>query len=133
MFANEIEVWAKENQETEAFKEMIDLLKIPSELQNSDWRTFEADKAAAICTTCTSIVQTFINFRRKGMSEEAIKNKVVSLCVLLNIQKKRVCEGAITLNLVLFILHFVHVYYVQYEFINIFITFIAHYCAHSGF
>ena len=99
LFGNEIEIWAKENLETEAFKEMIDLLKIPTELQNSDWRTYKADKGAAICTTCTSIVGTFMEFRRQGMSEEKIKKKVTTLCVLLNIQKKRVCEGAIALNL----------------------------------
>ncbi|XP_031848043.1 sphingomyelin phosphodiesterase 1 [Nomia melanderi] len=97
--ANEIELWTKRNYETELFKEMIKYLKIPTELQNSDWRTFTKGADNAICTICQATVKTFIKLRKQGMSDESIKNKVIKLCVLMNIQKEKICKGVIELNL----------------------------------
>ncbi|CAK9822057.1 Sphingomyelin phosphodiesterase [Anthophora retusa] len=98
-FANEIELWAKSNHETELFKDMIKALKIPTELQNLDWRFLAAETNVAICTICRGTVQSFLKLRREGSSEEDIKNKIINLCVLLNIQKEKVCKGVVELNL----------------------------------
>lgn len=80
---------------------MINFLKIPTELQNSDWRSFPANSSTKICIICKTILTTFINLRHKGMSEEDIRNNVINLCVLLNIQTERVCKGVIESNLVI--------------------------------
>lgn len=80
---------------------MTSLLKIPTEYQNSDWKTFEAETEIAICTICQGTVKTVMTMRRKGMSVEDIGNKITKLCVRMNIQKERVCKGVIELNLVI--------------------------------
>ncbi|XP_003402022.1 sphingomyelin phosphodiesterase 1 isoform X1 [Bombus terrestris] len=98
-FSNEIELWTKLDYEGELFNDMIKSLKIPTELQNSDWRSFTANSDTKICTICRGILKTFFNLRRKGMSEEDIKDKIVKLCVLFNIQTERVCRGVVELNL----------------------------------
>ncbi|KAK9304244.1 hypothetical protein QLX08_004248 [Tetragonisca angustula] len=99
LFSNEIELWTQLHYERELFKDMINSLKIPTELQNSDWRTFSANAGSKICILCSGILRTFINLRRKGMSEENIRNNIIKLCILLNIQTENVCKGAIELNL----------------------------------
>ncbi|XP_076750001.1 sphingomyelin phosphodiesterase 1 [Xylocopa sonorina] len=99
LLSNEIELWTKSDYETELFLEMIETLSIPTELQNSDWKSFEAEYSAAICTICRATLQTYINLRRNGASEESIKSKLIKLCTILNIQTKRVCSGVIELNL----------------------------------
>ncbi|XP_076234537.1 sphingomyelin phosphodiesterase [Calliopsis andreniformis] len=78
---------------------MTQYLKIPTELQNSDWRTFSAEKGTAICTICQGTVGTFIKLRRRGMSEQDIAKKIINLCTLMNIQTPRVCKGVVELNL----------------------------------
>ncbi|XP_043796526.1 sphingomyelin phosphodiesterase 1-like [Apis laboriosa] len=98
-FSNEIELWTNLNHEGELFKNMINFLKIPMELQNSDWRSFPANSSTKICIICKTILTTFINLRHKGMSEEDIRNNVINLCVLLNIQTEKVCRGVIESNL----------------------------------
>lgn len=80
---------------------MINFLKIPTELQNSDWRSFPASSSTKICIICKTILTTFISLRHKGMSEENIRKNVINLCVLLNIQTERVCKGVIESNLVI--------------------------------
>ncbi|CAL7948927.1 unnamed protein product [Xylocopa violacea] len=99
LLSNEIELWTRSDYETELFLEMIESLKIPTELQNSDWKSFKAEKSAAICTICRGTLQAYIKLRRNGASEENIKSKIIKLCVLLNIQTERVCRGVIELNL----------------------------------
>ena len=106
MFSNEIELWTQLHYERELFKDMINSLKIPTELQNSDWRTFSANAGSKICILCSGILRTFINLRRKGMSEENIRNNIIKLCILLNIQTENVCKGAIELNLVIHLTKF---------------------------
>ncbi|XP_012143489.2 sphingomyelin phosphodiesterase 1 isoform X1 [Megachile rotundata] len=105
-FANEIKTWVKEQRETHTFRQMINRLRIPPELQNCDWKFYKGEKAKSICTICEGIFKTFINFRRQGKSDEFIENSVINLCTLLNIQTKRVCEGAVRLNMPI-ILHIV--------------------------
>ncbi|XP_078034652.1 sphingomyelin phosphodiesterase 1 [Augochlora pura] len=98
-FSYEISLWANTDHETAAFTHMVQHLRIPTEIQNDNWRSYKAGPSNAICTVCRSIVKTFIDFRRKGMSGEEIKNRIVKLCVLLNIQKEPVCKGVIELNM----------------------------------
>ncbi|KOC66747.1 Sphingomyelin phosphodiesterase [Habropoda laboriosa] len=78
-FANEIELWAKFDHETELFKDMIKTLQIPTELQNLDWRSFAAETNIAICQICQGTVKSFIKLRREGASEENIRNKLIKL------------------------------------------------------
>ena len=98
-FANELELWATLDYETELFEEMANLLKIPTEHQNSDWKTFEAETESAICTICQGTVKIVLAMWRKGMSAEDIGKKITKLCVRMNIQNERVCKGVIELNL----------------------------------
>lgn len=111
-FSNEIELWTKLDYEGELFNDMIKSLKIPTELQNSDWRSFSANSDTKICTICRGILKTFLNLRRKGMSEKDIKDKIVKLCVLFNIQTERVCRGVVELNLVIctYIIRFIKIF-----------------------
>lgn len=78
------------------------MLKIPTELQNSDWRTYSAETETAICTICQGIMGTFIKLRRHGMSAEDIASKIIKLCTTLNIQNERVCKGVVELNAVIY-------------------------------
>ncbi|XP_017885919.1 sphingomyelin phosphodiesterase 1-like isoform X2 [Ceratina calcarata] len=98
-FAEEIMLWANSSQTSELFMDIIQNLKFPTELQNSDFKTLAAGLYIPICTICTGTLKAFIDLRRKGESEENIRNNVIKLCVLLNIQKEEVCRGVVDLNL----------------------------------
>lgn len=97
---DEITKWVNSGEETKMFKESIQVLTLPNELQLINWRTFTALNSMGICTICKSILQTFIKFRQQGMSENDIAKNVIKLCVLLNFQTERVCTGIVKLNLV---------------------------------
>lgn len=97
--ANEIVRWINTNVTTVSFHEMIAHLRIPTELQNSDWRTFSQGSDVAICSICRATVGLYIRLRRKGMAAEKIQEQVTKLCVLMNIQKQTVCKGVIELNI----------------------------------
>ncbi|XP_043663777.1 sphingomyelin phosphodiesterase 1-like [Vespula pensylvanica] len=103
---DEITKWVNSGEETEMFKESIQVLTLPNELQLVNWRTFTALNSMGICTICKSILQTFIKFRQQGMSENDIAKNVIKLCVLLNFQTERVCTGIVKLNLPI-ILHII--------------------------
>ncbi|KAI4503369.1 hypothetical protein M0802_001591 [Mischocyttarus mexicanus] len=95
----EITKWVDSGEETELFKKLIKLLSIPDELQFVDWRTYTGSNSIGICTICKSTLQTFIKYRKDGMSDDNIAKKVIKLCVAFNFQNERVCSGAIKLNL----------------------------------
>lgn len=97
---DKITKWVNSGEETKVFQELIELLTLPDELQFTNWRTFTALNSVGICTICKSTLQTFINFRRQGMSENDIAKRVIKLCVLLKFQTERVCTGVVKLNLV---------------------------------
>ncbi|XP_076293529.1 sphingomyelin phosphodiesterase isoform X2 [Lasioglossum baleicum] len=78
---------------------MISHLRIPTELQNSNWRTFSRGSDIAMCSICRATVKLYMNLRREGMSAEKIQNQITKLCVLLNIQTEPVCKGVIELNM----------------------------------
>lgn len=82
---------------------LIESLKMPTDLQNSDWKSFAAEPRIAICTICQGTVKAFLELRRNGMSIENIQNKIIKLCVLLNIQTERVCQGVVESNAVKYI------------------------------
>jgi len=65
-----------------------------------DWRSFDGENSENICIICKSVLNTFIEYRRQGMSEEDIKNKVIKICTLLKLQSPQVCDGVVTINLV---------------------------------
>ncbi|KAL0120105.1 hypothetical protein PUN28_008043 [Cardiocondyla obscurior] len=99
-FTHEIENWVKLRQEeTEEFKQLIHTLALPTALQRDDWHSFEGQENKFICIICKSVIKTFLSFRRKGMSEEDIRSRVIKLCTLLNLQTEEVCDGAVTINL----------------------------------
>lgn len=98
--ANEIVTWVKSGQETEIFRETIQYLALPNELQLTDWRTFTGIKSIGICTVCQSVLTAFIHLRQQGMSQQSIENSIIKLCVLLNFQTERVCTGVVKLNAV---------------------------------
>lgn len=103
-FSTEIDNWVIFEEESEVFKYFIHSLALPTSLQRYSWRSFTGERNTGICTICRSVVKSFIKFRRQGMPEETIRSKVVRLCTVLNIQTERVCNGAVTLHLVSYIL-----------------------------
>jgi len=99
-FSHEIDNWIKFGNESQIFQQLLNSLTLPTSLQRDDWRSFTAERSTAICIVCESILNTFIAYRRKGMSADNIRSKVIKLCTRLNLQTERVCNGAVTLNLV---------------------------------
>lgn len=97
---DKITKWVDSGEETKVFQELIEILTLPDELKFTNWRTFTALNGVGICTICKSFLQTFINFRRRGMSEDNIAKHAIKLCVLLNFQTEGVCTGVVKLNLV---------------------------------
>ncbi|XP_050300058.1 sphingomyelin phosphodiesterase B-like [Anthonomus grandis grandis] len=51
-----------------------------------------------VCRLCNTVAKFLVAERKKGMTEEQIRDEVVKLCVTLKIEDERVCEGAIDLN-----------------------------------
>lgn len=96
--ANEIITWVRTGKETETFKEAIQYLALPSELQIADWRSFTGLRSLGICTICQSTLSAFIMLRRQGMSQNDIEKSIIKICVLLNFQTERVCTGVVKLN-----------------------------------
>ncbi|KAK2580874.1 hypothetical protein KPH14_005946 [Odynerus spinipes] len=96
--ANEIVAWVRSGQETETFKESIQRLAIPNDLQFADWRTFTGLNSIGICTVCKSVISAFITLWQQGMSQNDIERSVTKLCVLLNFQTERVCTNVVKLN-----------------------------------
>ncbi|XP_076651995.1 sphingomyelin phosphodiesterase 1 [Halictus rubicundus] len=97
--AYEIDLWASTNGTTVLFEEMIEHLRIPTEIHNSDWRTFSQGADIAMCAICRATAKLYMDLRRKGMTAEEIQKQITKLCVLLNVQKERVCKGVIELNI----------------------------------
>ncbi|XP_072757179.1 sphingomyelin phosphodiesterase-like [Anoplolepis gracilipes] len=98
-FTNAINNWVNTGEESEEFKHLVNNLTIPTSLHHADWRSFTDNSSTAICIVCRSILNTFIDLRRKGMSGDEIKSYVIKLCNSLNIETQQVCNGTVTLNL----------------------------------
>ncbi|XP_070163189.1 sphingomyelin phosphodiesterase [Polyergus mexicanus] len=98
-FTNEINNWVKTGEESEEFQRLLDYLTIPTSLQHANWHSFTDEKSTAICVICRSVVDVFIESRKKGMSANDIKSNVIKLCTRMNIETERVCNGSVTLNL----------------------------------
>ncbi|XP_011690160.1 PREDICTED: sphingomyelin phosphodiesterase-like [Wasmannia auropunctata] len=98
-FTHELNNWVPEQKETKEFQQLIHSLTLPTGLQHTDWRSFEGDLKSNICIICKSVVNTFIEYYRNGMSVEDISSRVIKLCTLLKLQTAQVCNGAVTINL----------------------------------
>lgn len=99
-FTHEINNWVKVQQESEEFQQLVHSLALPTKLQRDNWRNFVGERSTVICIICQSVLNSFIEYRKQGMSAEDIKFKVIKLCTRLNLQTKQVCDGAVTINLV---------------------------------
>lgn len=98
-FSHEIKNWV-EREETAEFRQLIHRLALPTHLQQTDWRSFVGEMSSITCTICQSVLNTFMEYRKNGMSAEDIRCNVIQLCEKLKVQTKQVCRGAITINLV---------------------------------
>lgn len=99
VFSEEIQRWLDEDVQSQFFKDAIDILKLPTNLQKTDWRALSDGKDIAMCISCKAIIKTFIDARRRGASDEALRRISINFCSLLNLQTKEVCEGVVDLNL----------------------------------
>lgn len=99
-FTYGINNWIKTGEESEEFQRLLDNLTLPTSLQHENWHSFTGEKSTAICIICRSILDVFIESRKKGMSADDIKSNVITLCTRMNIETERVCNGTVTLNLV---------------------------------
>ncbi|XP_012062504.1 PREDICTED: sphingomyelin phosphodiesterase 1-like [Atta cephalotes] len=95
----EINNWVTIDEKSEEFQQLIHNLSLPTNLLRKDWRSFDGENSENICIICKSVLNTFIEYRRQGMSEEDIKNKMIKICTLLKLQSPQVCDGVITINL----------------------------------
>ena len=98
-FSSGINNWVKTGEESEEFQRLLDNLTLLSSLHRVDWHSYTGETSNAICTVCRSVFDTFIEFRKKGMSANDIKSNVIKLCTRMNIATERVCDGVMTLNL----------------------------------
>ncbi|XP_071578444.1 sphingomyelin phosphodiesterase 1 [Temnothorax nylanderi] len=99
-FTHEIKNWVKAQQnESEEFQQLIHQLALPISQQRDDWRGFVGERSGSICIICRSVLNTFIEYRRGGMSEEEIGRLVIRLCILLDLADEPVCVGVVTINL----------------------------------
>ncbi|XP_066583446.1 sphingomyelin phosphodiesterase-like [Prorops nasuta] len=94
----ELQTWMESNEETDSFKQMIELFKLPTSLQRKNYNYFTGERHTVICKTCIATFKVFIQYRRDGKSAEDILTRASKLCKLLNLQKENVCEGLIQLN-----------------------------------
>lgn len=105
-FSHEIGKWLTGQEESEEFQQFIRTLALPTSLQREDWRSFDGERGNAICIVCTSVVNSFLEGRKKGMSGDDLASKAIKMCKLLNLQTDQVCEGVVSINLPI-ILHIV--------------------------
>ncbi|XP_018375510.1 PREDICTED: sphingomyelin phosphodiesterase 1-like [Trachymyrmex cornetzi] len=103
---HEINNWITVNEKSEEFQQLIHNLSLPTNLLRKDWRSFDGESSENICIICKSVLNTFIEYRRQGMSTEDIKSKVIKICTLLKLQSPQVCDGVVTINLPI-ILHII--------------------------
>lgn len=99
-FTHEINNWVKVHKESEEFQQLVHSLALPTSLQRNSWRSFGGERSTVICIICQSILNSFIEHRKQGMSAEDIRSRVIDLCTKLNLQTEQVCDGAVTINLV---------------------------------
>lgn len=97
---HEINNWITVDEKSEEFQRLIHNLSLPTNLLRKDWRSFDGESSENICIICKSVLNTFIEYRRQGMSAEDIKSKVIKICTLLKLQSPQVCDGVVTINLV---------------------------------
>ncbi|KAK0094986.1 hypothetical protein PV326_009487 [Microctonus aethiopoides] len=94
----EISEWVKSGVMSQLFTNIIKNLAIPTEMQRSDWTKLNGPNALAFCIICKSFTKTIINLRRTGTPEEVIKQTIITLCIILNLQTEPVCRGVVNLN-----------------------------------
>lgn len=99
-FSHEISKWLTGQEESEEFQQFIRTLALPTSLQCQDWRSFDGERGNAICVVCTSVVNSFLEYRKKGTSEDDIATKAIEMCNLLTLQTDSVCKGVVSINLV---------------------------------
>lgn len=100
-FTHEINNWVEgQGKESEEFQQLIHSLALPSSLQLDDWRSFVGEQSNIVCVICQSILNSFMEYRRQGVSAEEIRSQVIQLCIKLNLQTERVCHNVVTINLV---------------------------------
>ncbi|XP_029175142.1 sphingomyelin phosphodiesterase-like [Nylanderia fulva] len=105
-FSGAINNWVQTGEESEEFQNLLNNLTLPINLHRINWRSSTSESSNAICTLCRTVFNTFIEFRRKGMSANYIKSNVIKLCTRLNVETENVCTGVVTLHLPI-ILHIV--------------------------
>lgn len=96
-FTHEINNWIQ-GEETKEFQQLIHSFALPNSLLD-DWHSFVDEKSDIVCIICRSILNIFIKYRKQGMSAEEIRSRLIQLCILLKLQKERICFGLITINL----------------------------------
>ncbi|XP_043271532.1 sphingomyelin phosphodiesterase-like [Venturia canescens] len=99
IFTDAILNWTRTGCENDLLRQYFLKLAFPSELQNSDWRTFSNSNAKAACTICKAFVKVVISQRIEGAAIEEIQNNIIKLCIYLNLQKELVCRGVIETQL----------------------------------
>lgn len=105
-FSSEINNWVQTGEESEEFQRLINNLALPINLHHINWHSFTGETSNGICTLCRSVFNTFMEFRKNGMSANTIKSNVIKLCTRLNIETETVCNGVVTLHLPI-ILHII--------------------------
>ncbi|XP_022920309.2 sphingomyelin phosphodiesterase-like [Onthophagus taurus] len=66
---------------------------------NHAFRQLPYEKAdQELCDTCVEVVDVAISELNNGANPEDIVQMIIQLCVMMNIESERVCEGAIRLN-----------------------------------
>lgn len=99
-FSNEIDHWIETGEESPSFMYSVNSLAFPMSLRGQNWRGLTGDASSIVCIVCQSAVKTYMERRKKGMTEEEIRSSAIKFCTLLNIEDEEVCTGSITLNLV---------------------------------
>lgn len=99
MFRDEMLKYHSTKKTSPLYEALLDIFEVPPQLKRSGSRTNEpVPRNDMMCVLCTSVIGGLMDEIRGGATEAEISDIVLELCVSLNLQTPRVCEGLIERN-----------------------------------
>lgn len=81
------------------FEALLDVFEVPPQLKRSgSSANGPVPRSDMMCTLCSSVVGAFLDEIRKGASTSEIAGHAMEICVTLNLQSQRACQGLIDRN-----------------------------------
>lgn len=85
-------------EKTSLYSALLEVFEVPEQLKRSGRTNIATPRNDMMCVLCNSVFSAYMDEIRNGATSAEISALVNELCVDLNLQTKRVCEGLIARN-----------------------------------